>query len=104
MKFLFCHDASGRLLLGHAVDGTESVHKRGALDRDHFPIFEHFSEEADRCPVIPVTVDRHEHRMIPDIEIGVAGRKSGTRAVEKPSGHRDLDQDELSPVLIYGPF
>src|ERR1700730_13607285 len=60
------------LLLCHTVQSAESPDQIAAVDRYDFACGEKVSEGVERNAIVRIVEDRHQHRAIGDIKIGVA--------------------------------
>ena len=98
------HDNLPRLLLGDAVDRTETIDERYALDCDDFAVGERSGDDTDSLPVVFVAVNRNEHDLVGDVKVGVA-RGEAAMARIRPcrtdfARHRKLNNFKLATLGI----
>src|SRR5262245_18877653 len=68
-----------RLLLGQAVQRAELPHEVDGMDTDHLAVGEQLGQCAQGHAVGGVVEGGHEHGVVGDVEIGVAGGQSESR-------------------------
>src|SRR5438067_8339393 len=86
--------SDARLLLGEAMDCSQSPDELNAVDADYLMLWQVPLERFHCLPIaVRVAIGRHQQRPVDEVEVDVGGGQT-LALVLHDAGHRDLDDLE----------